>query len=341
MAPNEPRRKADQDEDRRDEQQVDASGTPRGAGKEEEREIHRPLRGEQHPGDVAVRAAAVRKDESEHQAGEDRRQIEVIARAARHDDGARQGHEEPAVALRLVELPHGAEKEMEEHSARDPHGDIDHRPFGGRRRPDVRRHFSLMIDRKQEPEGDDRHQRVDPCRQSKHRKDPVSAAGAVHIGVHRGGGAQRRHRGQRTTLHRGVGPCVTGEKMEDREHGAESDGEGGDGLGKGDLQMDGRDQRERRQTEIRAQLHAEPTEREAHDRREILDLPRAQQPGDAGPEYAADEHVLRAAHITVAGAEPVEEEIREDVADGDDRERGQGGLHGVDATSRVIAGPAW
>ena len=56
---------------------------------------------------------------------------------------------------------------------------------------------------------------------------------------------------------------------------------------------------------------------------------RVEQTGDPGTQQKTDDHVFGAANVPVAIAQAIEEEIGEDVADGDDRERGKGGLHRI------------
>ena len=55
--------------------------------------------------------------------------------------------------------------------------------------------------------------------------------------------------------------------------------------------------------------------------------PASSSPVTWGPSRNTDQHVLGAAHVPVAIAQAIEQQVGEDVADGDDRERGEGGLH--------------
>ena len=66
---------------------------------------------------------------------------------------------------------------------------------------------------------------------------------------------------------------------------------------------------------------------EAHDGRQILNLRGPEQPGDPGTQQKTDDDVLGAANVPEAIAQAIENQICQNVPDGDDRQRGQGGLH--------------
>jgi len=130
-----------------------------------------------------LHAAAVGEDESEHEGGEDGREIQVIAGAARHHDGASQGDEEPALTFRFVQMTHRTEKEVKQHTTGDAHREVDDRPFGGSWRPHLGGDIALVIDGEHEPEGDHRHERVNTRGESEDGQDSITHPSALGKGV--------------------------------------------------------------------------------------------------------------------------------------------------------------
>ncbi len=216
---------------------------------------------------------------------------------------------------------------MEQDSARDSDRDIDDRPLRRRRGAHVRGHLALVHDRQDEAERHHRDQRIDAGRELQHRKDPVPVPAAIHDGVDGGRRAEGGDRRQGDRLHPRLGPGRPGEIAEYGEERGQRHRKGRHRLAEGDPQVGAVDQRHRRQAEVGAEQHAQPTERQAHERREVLDLLRVQQAGDPGTEEHPDQHVLGAADIAVPVAQPVEQQVGEDVPDGDDCEGCQRSLH--------------
>ena len=74
--------------------------------------------------------------------------------------------------------------------------------------------------------------------------------------------------------------------------------------------------------------------------REVLDLPGVEQPGHPRAQQKADDDIFGAADVAVAVAQAVEDQVGEDVAYGDDRERGQRGLHALAPSAQATVSRA-
>lgn len=184
-----------------------------------------------------------------------------------------------------------------------------------------------MKDGEDEAKGDDPDQGIDPRGELQNRENRRSEPRPLDQRVHRGRGAERRHRRKGDCLHRRVGPRVAGEIAEQQQEGAQRGHEGGSGLAERDSHMIGGEQRQCGQSEIGPQQHAQPSDGQAHDRGEVLDPARIEQAGHVWPEQDPEEHVFRPADIAIAVAQAIEQQVGEDVPGGEDGQRREGGLH--------------